>query len=346
MSAEEVRVAPGPETTSSLRLGGGDSANPVLRYGLLALFAAVTAYFALSEPAFRSVDNVISILQSVSTIGIIAIGVTISMAIGGFDLSIGANAGFAVMLSALCLVVFGLPTVAVVPIVLLGGVLVGLLNGLLVVRLGVPDLLATLGMLFVLQGAQLLPSRGQSISTGVVLGEKEYDGIFTRAFLFIGRGKLFGQIPLPIVIFAAAAVAAWVVLERTRWGRMLYAIGGNAEAARLAGVRVERLRVAAYVASGTLAALGGIILAARIGEGDVGAGSPFLLDAVAAALVGYAVLAVNRPNVLGTTVGAVFLGIMLNGLTIKNFPYYTQDFVKGVVLMVALLLTFGVRRLR
>ena len=98
--------------------------------------------------------------------------------------------------------------------------------------------------------------------------------------------------------------------------------------------------------SGGLAALGGIILAARIGEGDVGAGSPFLLDAVAAALVGYAVLAVNRPNILGTTIGAVFLGIMLNGLTIKNFPYYTQDFVKGVVLMVALLLTFGVRRLR
>ena len=104
--------------------------------------------------------------------------------------------------------------------------------------------------------------------------------------------------------------------------------------------------MAAYMVSGVLASLGGVILAARIGEGDVGAGNSYLLDAVAAALVGYAVLAVNRPNVLGTAVGAVFLGIMLNGLTIKNFPYYTQDFVKGVVLMVALLLTFGVRRLR
>jgi simple sugar transport system permease protein len=318
----------------------------ILRFGLLALFAGVTVYFAVSEPAFRSVDNIISILQSVSTVGIIALGVTVSMVVGGFDLSIGANAGFTVMLCAIGLVLFAWPTVAVVPIALAAGLLIGALNGLLIVRLKVPDLLATLGMLFVLQGLQLLPSRGQSISTGVVLGEKEYTGIFTDAFLYIGRGKLFGEIPFPIVIFAVVALVLWVMLDRTRWGRQLYAIGGNPEAARLAGVRVDRLRIAAYVVSGGLAALGGIILAARIGEGDVGAGSPFLLDAVAAALVGYAVLAVNRPNILGTTIGAVFLGIMLNGLTIKNFPYYTQDFVKGVVLMVALLLTFGVRRLR
>jgi simple sugar transport system permease protein len=250
------------------------------------------------------------------------------------------------MLCAIGLVLWGLPTVAIVPIALASGLIIGALKGLLIVRLKVPDLLATLGMLFVLQGSQLLPSRGQSISTGIVLGDTEYTGIFTSAFLYIGRGKLFGEIPFPIVIFAVVAVVLWVVLDRTRWGRQLYAIGGNPEAARLAGVRVDRLRLAAYVVSGGLASLGGIILAARIGEGDVGAGSPFLLDAVAAALVGYAVLAVNRPNILGTTIGAVFLGIMLNGLTIKNFPYYTQDFVKGVVLMVALLLTFGVRRLR
>lgn len=335
------------EQPNPIEVGGTPGAERlVLRYGLLALFAAVTLYFALSEPSFRSVDNIVSILQSVSTVGIIALGVTVSMVVGGFDLSIGANAGFTVMLCAIALVLWALPTVAVVPIALAAGLLIGALNGLLIVRLKVPDLLATLGMLFVLQGSQLLPSRGQSISTGVVLGDKEYTGIFTDAFLYIGRGRLFGEIPFPIVLFALVAIIAWVVLDRTRWGRQLYAIGGNLEAARLAGVRVDRMRVLAYVVSGGLASLGGIILAARIGEGDVGAGSPFLLDAVAAALVGYAVLAVNRPNVLGTTVGAVFLGIMINGLTIKNFPYYTQDFVKGVVLMVALLLTFGVRRLR
>jgi simple sugar transport system permease protein len=343
--SEADTTAPAP--SSEVKLGGRREIDRViLRSGLLVLFALVTLYFAATEPTFRSFDNIVSILQSVSTVGIIALGVTVSMIIGGFDLSIGANAGFTVMLCAIGLVMLALPTVAVVPIALAGGLLIGALNGVLVVRLRVPDLLATLGMLFVLQGAQLLPSRGQSISTGAVLGGREYTGIFTDAFLYIGRGRIGGEIPVPIVLFAFVGIVLWVVLERTRWGRMLYAIGGNAEAARLAGVRVDRLRMAAYMVSGVLASLGGIILAARIGEGDVGAGNSYLLDAVAAALVGYAVLAVNRPNVLGTAVGAVFLGIMINGLTIKNFPYYTQDFVKGVVLMVALLLTFGVRRLR
>jgi ribose/xylose/arabinose/galactoside ABC-type transport system permease subunit len=144
----------------------------------------------------------------------------------------------------------------------------------LIVRLKVPDLLATLGMLFVLQGVQLLPSQGQSISSGLVLDGKEYDGIFTEAFLYIGRGRLFGEIPFPIIVFAACAIALWVVLEKTRWGRQLYAVGGNLEAARLAGIRVDRVRMIAYIVSGVLASLGGIILAARIGEGDVGAGSP------------------------------------------------------------------------
>ena len=212
----------------------------VLRYGLLVLFALVTLYFAISEPTFRSVDNIVSILQSVSTVGIIACGVTVSMVVGGFDLSVGANAGFTVMLCAIGLVLLARPTVAVVPIALAGGLLVGVLNGLLVVRLRIPDLLATLGMLFVVQGAQLLPSRGNSISTGVVLGDDEYDGVFTDEFLDIGRGRIGGEIPVPIVVFAVVAITLWIVLERTRWGRMLYAIGGNAEAARLAGVRVDR----------------------------------------------------------------------------------------------------------
>jgi simple sugar transport system permease protein len=130
-------------------------------------------------------------------------------------------------------------------------------------------------------------------------------------------------------------------LERTRWGRMIYAIGGNQGAARFAGIRVERVRILAYVVSGMLASVGGIILAARLGRGDVGAGDPFLLESVAAALIGYAVLGANRPNALGTFVGAVFVGVLLNGLTMMNFPYYTQDFVEGALLVAALVMSFS-----
>jgi len=136
-------------------------------------------------------------------------------------------------------------------------------------------------------------------------------------------------VPVPVLVMLVIVVAMFVFLERTRWGRMLYAIGGNQEAARLAGIRVERMRVLAYVVSGVLAALGGVLLAARLGRGDVGAGQPFLLEAVAAALIGFAVLGANRPNAFGTFIGAAFVGVLISGLTMMNFPYYTQDFVKG-----------------
>lgn len=317
----------------------------VLRYGLLAVIAAIIVYFAASEPAFRSFDNMFSILQSVAIVGVVALGVTFSLVVGGFDLSVGANAGLSVMLSSIALVIFNAPTPVAVAVALLAGALVGLGNGLLIVKLRIPDLLATLGMLFLLQGLQLLPTAGQTVSTGMTWYGEVRTGVFRDSFLAIGR-KQFGPVPVPVLIFGGLAVLAWIFLEKTRWGRVMYAIGGNAEAARLAGIRVERYRFAAYLISGVFASIGGIMLAARIGAGDVGAGNPFLLDAVAAALIGYAVLALNKPNPLGTTVGAVFLGVMLNGLTIKNFPYYTQDFVKGLVLMLALFLSFAFTRKR
>jgi simple sugar transport system permease protein len=147
---------------------------------------------------------------------------------------------------------------------------------------------------------------------------------------------------VPVIIMLVLAVGMVVFLNRSRWGRILYAIGGNREAARLAGIRVNRYRVAAYVISGMFASLGGVLLAARLGRGDVGAGAPLLLEAVAAALIGFAVLGANKPNAVGTAIGAVFVGVMINGLTMKNAPYYIQDFVKGALLVAALVLSFSV----
>src|SRR5208337_4579128 len=148
----------------------------------------------------------------------------------------------------------------------------------------------------------------------------------------------------PVVIVALLAIVFWWLMERTRWGRVFHAVGGNETAAYLAGASVKVYRVAAYIISGTLASLGGVFVAARVGRGDVFAGSSLLLDSVAAALIGYAVLDQRRANVIGTVTGAVFVGIVLNGLTMLNVPYYTQDFVKGIVLVGALALTFGIGR--
>jgi simple sugar transport system permease protein len=222
---------------------------------------------------------------------------------------------------------------------------VGLVNALLIVRLGVPDLLATLAMNFLLTGLQLIPTAGRSIATGLILPTgQSANGVFDPAFLAIGRSRLFDLAPIPVLLMLAVGIAVFVLTERTRIGRLMFAVGGNEIAARLAGANTARLRTLAYLLSGTLASLGGVIVAARVGRGDISSGASLLLDAVAASLIGFAVLAARRPNVFGSVVGAIFVGVLLNGLTMLNVPYYTQDFVKGAVLVGALGLTYGLGR--
>jgi simple sugar transport system permease protein len=314
---------------------------------VFALLAGLCVFFSIQEPAFHTVPNLMSILQAVSVVAIIGVGVTISMAVGGFDLSVGALAASSVMAASYAMVVWQLDVWATVPLVLAFGVLVGLLNAFLIVRLNVPDLLATLAVNFLLTGAQLIPTAGRSIATGLILPDgTSATGKFDPAFLSLGRARICDTVPLPVILMAVIATAAAIFTERTRFGRLIYAVGGNELAARLAGASTGRLKVLAYVLSATSASLGGLIVAARVGRGDVSSGASLLLDAVAAALIGYAVLNARRPNVLGTVVGAIFVGVLLNGLTMLNVPYYTQDFVKGAVLVGALALTYGTARRR
>ena len=167
-------------------------------------------------------------------------------------------------------------------------------------------------------------------------------GIITPSFSFIGRGTVLG-IPFPGILLAVVGVLAYLFLNKTTTGRSMYLVGGNEEAARHMGLPVGRLRVLAYVISGALAALGGIVLTARIGSGQIEAGAPLLMDAVAAAYVGYALFGQKKPSVVGTLVGAVLIGVLLNGLTMLKFPYYAQDIVKGGVFIMALAFAF-VRR--
>ncbi|OOG62624.1 sugar ABC transporter permease [Sinorhizobium sp. A49] len=309
------------------------------------LLIVMVVGFAIAQPAYINVTNLMSILQAVSVVAILGAGVTITLAVGGFDLSIGAVAASSVMAASYSMIVWGLGVYETVPLVLLFGALVGLVNAFLIVRLRVPDLLATLAMMFLLTGLQLIPTAGRSISAGLILPDgSTATGAYDPAFLLIGRSSFFGVVPAPVVIMALVAVVLFVLTERTRLGRLLFATGGNELATRLAGASVPRLKTLAYVLSGTLASLGGIIVAARVGRGDVSSGASLLMDSVAAALIGFAVLGRRRPNVFGTIVGAVFVGLLLNGLTMLNAPYYTQDFVKGAVLVGALALTYGFGR--
>src|SRR5690606_26433952 len=137
-----------------------------------------------------------------------------------------------------------------------------------------------------------------------------------------------------------AVIVMHLFFKYTRWGRQLIMTGGNEEASRLSGLRVKRVRTYAYIASGIFAAIGGILFAARIGSGQIDAGAPMLMEAVAAVFVGYSVFAAGRPNIIGTFVGAVLMGVMVNGMTMMNVQYYTTDIIKGAVLVLALAVTF------
>jgi simple sugar transport system permease protein len=235
--------------------------------------------------------------------------------------------------------------VVAVLIGLAAGLLVGLFNTVLIVYARIPDLVATLATLFLVNGATLLAVGGQSIAPGMSVGDQTAPGTFSPVFQWIGSGSLVG-VPASVVISALVFVAVMVLLDLTRWGRVFYAVGGNPIAAAAVGINVNRYRGVAYCISGLLAAVGGVLLAARAGRGDVAVGNGYLLQAVSAALVGYAVLGANRPNALGTLVGAIFVAVLINGLTMFNFPYYAQDFVQGLLLVVALLLSYTLGPLR
>lgn len=312
----------------------------VVKYGFIAVTLIFFTYFMATIEAFRMSSTMFSMLKFTSVVAIAGLGVTTTMVVGGLDLSVGATTGLSVTVAAMTMVIYAQQGGIAIIAVLIAGAVIGATNALLIVVLKIPDLLATLAVMFLVQGLKLVPVDGQSVSSGLILRDGTVaPGKFTQGFLELNRGTL-GPVPYPVIIWAVLGVATWFLLSRTKWGRVMYAIGSNPEAARLAGARVGRYKAFAYILSGVYASVAGLILASRIGQGDISAGNSLLLDAVAVALVGTSVLGVNRPNAFGTTIGALLIGILLTGTTMMNFQYYWQDVVKGLVLLVALLFSF------
>lgn len=342
----ETAVAQPTEMLSSFPSQSFSPREVAMRYGFLLLLTGMIAWFSFAASGFASPQSGVFILQSVSITGILALGVTATLVVGGFDLSIGSVATTAMMASSYVMVILGGNALTATAVCLAIGVAIGLINGFLIVYTRVPDLLATLGMMFLLLGLQRIPTEGRSIATGMTLPNgTTATGTFSPAFLALGRARLDfilpNLVPISVVVLIMLAIVIWFFLEYTRFGRMMYAVGSNERAAELAGAPVNGYKIFAYVISSLFASIGGILLAARLGRGDIASGNNLLLDAVAAALIGFAVLGTAKPNALGTAIGALFVGVLLQGLTMMNAPYYTQDFVKGAVLVVALVFTFS-----
>ncbi|NDL63631.1 ABC transporter permease [Enterobacteriales bacterium SAP-6] len=309
------------------------------RWGMLLTVVALVALFGLASDNFLDPNNIVNILRAIAIVTVIAIGVSISLAVGGFDLSVGSTASLANALVISMFVWHGLDTTQAILLTLAACTLVGLFNAFLIVVLKIPDMLATLGSLFVVQGVAMTYSFGGSITQNMVLpsgdmAEGEIPAIFST----------LGQVPVIVIIMLAVTAVVQLYLSLTKHGRRMYAIGGNPEAARLAGIRTARYRILAYIISSWLAALGGILLASRIGSSQVNAGGGYLMDAVAAAYIGFSLAGSGKPNALGTLVGAVILGVLQNGLVMMSVPYYAMDIIKGLVLAAALAITYIQRR--
>lgn len=305
------------------------------RYGTIILILLLIVGFSLANPSFLQTSNVITILRSISIVTIIAIGITISLAVGGFDLSVGSTASLSNAVVMSMFVWYSQATLVSVSIAIIACLVVGLFNAFMIVKIKIPDLLMTLATMFIIQGVALTYTRGATISENMIMSDGSYaEGSIPSFFSNIG------QVPYIIIIMLICVVFVHLFLTYTKHGRSLYIIGGNEEAARLSGIAVNKYKVLAYLLSAFFAALGGIVLASRVMTAEINAGGSYLMDAVAAAFIGFAVFGAGKPNAIGTFIGAILIGVLANGLVMLSVPYYAMDIVKGSVLAFALAITY------
>ena len=291
---------------------------------ILGLVVMVMAFSILSPRAFPTVNNFTNVLNQTSLAMIIAAGLTLAVVVGELDLSIGFAASLHGILVTGLIVSNKLPIPLAVLIVLAAGGLIGLVNGLIVTKIRVNSVIATLGVGTILTGFAFAYSAGVPIVSGV-----------PEAFLQLSLGRLLFGIPNNIVVMAVIVGALWVLVERTALGQEIQAVGGNPAAARLAGIDVDRIKILGFVISGVCAALTGILLASRLGSGTSSAADSYLLTAFAAVFLGSATLRDGEFHVLGTLIGALIIAFGFNGLNIFGAPTFSQYILQGAILIVA-----------
>ncbi|TJZ91412.1 ABC transporter permease [Paracoccus gahaiensis] len=294
-------------------------------FGLVLIFAV----FAVLNPVFLTAPNLINILQQSSINACIALGMTFVIISGGIDLSVGPTAAVSAIVGA-TLMIAGVP----IPLAVMGaiatGMACGLFNGSLVALAGLQPFIVTLGGLSLYRALALIFTGGNPIF-----------GI-PPEFRAAINGLVFG-VPVPVIIVAIIAGILWVVLNRSPLGEYILAVGGNPEAARIAGVPVARTKITVYVLSGGLAAVAALILTGRLGAADPTMGNLWELDAIAAAAIGGASLMGGKGSVIGTLMGAVILGGLRNGLTLMNVQAFYQLLATGIIILVAMLIDRATR---
>ena len=291
-----------------------------------ALLALVLLCVAMSfaSPWFLTLSNFQIVLRNASFVGLVALGQTLVLLVGGIDLSVGAAAGLAAIVGALALTRAGIPAVIVIPFTLGFGLLLGAFNAAFIARLRLNPFIVTLASGEIFAGLVLVITQGYPVRP---LGP---------AFTPFGQGEPFG-VPVPVLVFLAAGLGLWWLLGHTRLGRDIYAVGGNREAANLVGIRVWRIDFIAYGLAGAFAALAGILYASRMDAAQPSVGEGWMLRAITAAIIGGTSLRGGEGTIIGTVLGALLLTVLENGTVLLNVSGYWQRVIVGAVVLVAVL---------
>lgn len=293
-------------------------------------FIALFVLMIFMNDSFLTSNNLTNVARQVSINAIIAVGMTCAILTGGIDLSVGPVMALSGTVAA-GLMIAGIP----VPLALLAGVAIGgvfgAINGACIAWARMPPIIVTLATMGIARGLALIYTGGYPIS-----GLPEW-------FSFFGRGSIAG-IQVPILIMILVYIIAWVILNHMSFGRHVYAIGGNEEAARLSGIRVSRTKLLVYVISGITAAIAGLVLTSRLMSGQPNSGVGFELDAIAAVVLGGAAISGGKGAIIGTLVGAMMLGVLNNGLNLMGVSPYVQNVIKGGIILVAIYISSGKRK--
>jgi ribose transport system permease protein len=327
------------KTTSTDKVVTGTESKRQLDVGRLrnmgVLFALLffVAVFALLSPRFLTIDNFINVSRQISANVIIGCALTFIIITAGIDLSVGSLVALSGVLLAGLMWNYYIPWPIAILITLVVLGMFGMLNGLAVAKQGLNPLIVTLATMTALRGIALSYSGGEPIF------------IEDPTILALGNGYV-GPVPIPVIIAIVVMVVTHIVLTRTKLGRYVYAVGGNEEAARISGINVDRVKLFVYSLSGVLSALAGIIIAGRLYSGNPTAGQGTELDVIAAVVIGGTSLFGGVGGIGGTLLGAFIVGIISNGLTILNVPFYYQLMAKGLVIYVAIVIDKQTRGLR
>ncbi|HDZ3742009.1 TPA: ribose ABC transporter permease [Vibrio cholerae] len=289
------------------------------------LFLVVVVSFL--NPNFFTVDNILNILRQTSVNAIIAVGMTLVILTAGIDLSVGSVLALCGAFAA-SLIAMEVPVLVAVPTALLAGAALGAISGIIIAKGKVQAFIATLVTMTLLRGVTMVYTDGRPISTGFT------DTADT--FAWFGTGYALG-IPVPVWLMVVVFAGAWYLLNHTRFGRYVYAVGGNESATRLSGINVDRVKIGVYAICGLLAALAGIIVTSRLSSAQPTAGMGYELDAIAAVVLGGTSLMGGKGRIMGTLIGALIIGFLNNALNLLDVSSYYQMIAKAVVILLAVL---------